>query len=115
MDISTYFEMETLKTIFSPYYQSLKNFQFLFYNPLFWVFLLILFFILLRFWESGKAFSFCLIIAGVLLGLTRLESFLTTLLAKHGASFDPLPLRILSIVIIVVVSVCYFFISFFLE
>jgi len=98
---------ETLKSTFAPYYKSLVNFHFYFYNPLFWVFLLILFLILLRRWQEGKAFSYCLLLAIILLGATRFESMTRQALANYGQTFDPLPARVLVLVIIAILSICY--------
>lgn len=107
MSIDIYFKV--FKITFAPYYKALNNFHFHFYNPLFWVFLLILFLILLRYWQEGKAFSFCLILAIILLGTTKFESMTREALANYGQTFDPLAARVLALVIIGVISICYAF------
>ncbi len=103
-------DIGALKAIFLPYLNSLGHFRFSFLNPLFWIFLLVLFLMLLRFWYARKSFSFCLIVAIILLVTTRLEDFMVSILAKNGEGFDPLIIRVLSIVAILIISLYYFFI-----
>ena len=96
-------DFETLRAIFVPYLDSLKNFHFTFLNPLFWAFLLVLLLILLRFWEIKKSFSFCLIIAVILLGTTKLEDFVVDTLAISGESLVPFLIRVLSLFAVAIV------------
>ncbi len=105
MDINTYFD--ALKMGLKPYFESLKSFQFSYFNPLFWVFLFLLFLILLRVWEIKKSFSYCVILSLVLLATTELESYLIDIWSKSGEIFDPSPIRILAFFIIVIISIYY--------
>ncbi|HEC68955.1 MAG TPA: hypothetical protein ENI31_01515 [Candidatus Omnitrophica bacterium] len=68
-----------IKNFSYPYWQELRNFNFSIFNPLFWLGLFILFLILLRFWRIRKSFSFCLTLALILLGTTKLENILLSL------------------------------------
>ncbi|MDP2923861.1 MAG: hypothetical protein Q8O30_09135 [Candidatus Omnitrophota bacterium] len=103
-------DIGALKANFLPYLNSLGHFRFSFLNPLFWIFLLVLFLMLLRFWYARKSFSFCLIVAIILLATTGLEDFIAGILAKNGEGFDPVIIRVLSLIVISIISLYYFFI-----
>lgn len=102
--------IEALKAFFLSGLNSLGQFRFSFLNPLFWIFLLLLFLILLKFWYAKKSFSFCLIVAIILLATSRLEDFIAGILAKSKEGFDPIGIRALSILTILIISLYYFFI-----
>ena len=102
---------DTLRASFLYHLDSLKNFQFTPLNPVFWMFLLLLFLILLRFWLPRKSFSFCLIVAIVLLATTKLEDFLVNKLTKSIEIFDPRIIRLLPIMAISLVFLYYSFIK----
>jgi len=89
-----------------PYWQDLENFNFSIFNPLFWSGLFVLFLVLLRFWRIRKSFSFCLILALILLGTTKLESILLSLGVDRQGFGLPL-LRAGAFLIIGVVFVYY--------
>jgi len=97
------------KTI-SRYFDDLGNFHFSLFNPFFWVFLVILFFILSRPWGYKKSFSFCLIIAIALLGTTVLENMMADTLAKSEL-FDFSVVKIVSLFIISMITLYYLFIK----
>ncbi len=105
MDINTYFG--ALKIGLKPYLESLKSFQFSYFNPLFWVFIFILFLILLRIWEIKKSFSYCVLLSLILLATTELETWLAGIWTKSGETFDPLLIRILTFLVIVIISIYY--------
>ena len=100
-------DFNALKETLIPYLDSLKNFNFSFLNPLFWVFILALFLILLRFWQTKKSFSFCLTITIILLATTKLEELLADKLTTPTETFDPLLIRILSCFIILAIGLYY--------
>lgn len=102
-------DFNTLKTTILPYLKELRNFHFSLFNPLFWVFLLILFLILSRAWEYRKSFSYCSILAILLLAMTMLENSLAATLAKSEV-FDATVLRIITIFVILMVTLYYLFI-----
>lgn len=102
-------DFNTLKTAFLPYFNELTKFHFSLFNPLFWVFLLILFLISSRSWGYRKSFSYYSILAIVLLTTTMLENSLASTLAKSEV-FDATVLRIISIFVILMVTLYYFFI-----
>ena len=101
---------DTLRATFLYHLDSLKHFHFSGLNPVFWLFLLLLFLILLRFWEIKKAFPFCSIVAIVLLATTKLENFIADMFAKSGEIFDPRIIRLLPIVIIPFIILYYAFV-----
>ena len=100
----------TLKKILLSYLNSLKQFHFDFLNPLFWIFLFVLFLILARLWYTKKSFSFCLIIAIILLATTKLENLIKNFFFKSGESFDTTIIRALSALFILLISMYYFII-----
>lgn len=102
-------DFKTLKITILLYLKELRNFHFSLFNPLFWVFLLILFLILSRAWGYRKSFSYCSILAIVLLVTTMLENSLASTLAKSEV-FDATVLKIISIFVISMVTLYYFFI-----
>ncbi|MBU3958555.1 MAG: hypothetical protein KKH29_00450 [Candidatus Omnitrophica bacterium] len=101
---------KALKESFLPYLNELKKFQFAFMNPLFWVVWLALFLVLSRLWNVRKSFSFCLIIAIILLATTRLEALIAAAVIREQGTFEPLLFRILPLTAIVFISIYYFFI-----
>jgi hypothetical protein len=107
MDIAPYIEI--LKTTFIPYIKDIHGFHFYFNNPLFWVFVMVLYLILEigRSWSPGKAFFFCVSIAIVLLGATWFERLIAATFAAPGENFDPLLIRVLSLIILLV-AILYF-------
>ena len=100
-------DLQALKEALIPYLDSLKSFNFSYLNPLFWVFIFVLFLILLRFWQAKKSFSFCLITSIILLASTKLEGFLANKLTTSIETFDPLLIRIISCFIIVIIGLYY--------
>jgi len=105
MNIDVY--VGTLKEIFLTHLETLKDFYFSVSNPLFWIFFVICFLILSRFCGARKSFSFCTIVAIILLAYSKLEG-----IAAHrlGVS-DPFLIRGLVLFIIAVIFIYYFFIK----
>lgn len=101
-------DLYTLKKIFIGHFNELKDFYFTFDNIAFWTFLLVFFLLLLRVWSTNKAFSFCLLIAIVLLGTTKMESLVV---GTFNTTFEPGIIRIISLIIISIISIYYVFIK----
>ena len=97
---------ETLITAIMLYFAELRNFHFLLFNPLLWVFWLILLWLLSKQWGYKKAFSFCLLVVLILLANTSLENYFKDTFAIS----DPIVIRTISILFIAGVSIYYFFI-----
>ena len=100
-------DFTALKKAMIPYLDSLKDFNFSYLNPLFWVGVFVLFLLLLRFWHAKKSFSFCLLIAAILLTTTKLEIFMADKLTTSTETFDPLLIRVLSGFIIMIIGFYY--------
>ncbi|MFC1667256.1 hypothetical protein ACFL0P_05285 [Candidatus Omnitrophota bacterium] len=100
-------DFDTLRTMLLPHLLSLKNFHFSVANPLFWAVLIVLFLILLRFWQPKKSFSFCLTIGIILLATTKLENFIANMAAGSNATFDPFLIRVGCLFIISILLLCY--------
>lgn len=97
----------TIKELIGPYWKSLGAFQFNYYNPLFWAMLVLVFFVAVNFWGTKKALSFCIISAVLLLLTTQIEKFFVNLVSKTGEVFDPIILRAISFLIILVIGLYY--------
>ncbi|MBN2120170.1 MAG: hypothetical protein JW734_03825 [Candidatus Omnitrophica bacterium] len=97
----------TLRKLFSQHLESLKDFQFSFRNHLFWIFVLVLFVILTRFWKAKKAFSFCFVTVALLLLTTKAEELLGAWLTNSGETFDPLLIRAVSAFLIFIIFFYY--------
>ena len=109
--LSTNFNFQGLTEYFKANFASLKNFQFSPFNPVFWLFFIIVFLLLLKFWAAKKSFSFCLAIAIVLLVTTKVEKLIGAAVISHGETFDPLVFRIAAIFFVAVVWLYYGFIK----
>lgn len=98
--------LNTLKTTLSPYLDELRNFHFSFFNPLFWLFFLILLLVLTKAWGIKKSFSLCSIVAAVLLATTFVEQFM---IETFGIT-DVLLIRLICFFVLALIFVYYFFI-----
>ena len=96
-----------LKPKFGPHLEELKAFHFSVTNPVFWMFGIVLFLIMGRFWHTKKALSFSLIVCVVLLLTTMLEGITETWLISAGEIFDPLPIRVISFFVILMIFFYY--------
>ena len=104
-------ELDTLKRLIIPYLSELKAFHFSFLNPLFWLFLILLFLLLARFWENKRAFSFCVILTIVLLATTKTENLLVDIFTRSGSVLDPLLVKIFSLFVILIIFLYYAFVK----
>jgi hypothetical protein len=100
-------DLDVLRAGLQPHLESLKNLIFSYQNPLFWVFLFLIFLILMKPWGTRKAFLFSLILAAVLLATTALEQRVVGTMIKPGDTFDPTIIRIVS-GIVIAFTVLYF-------
>ena len=87
--------------------QSLKNFNFSFRNPVFWLLILMICLILLKFWQGKKALSFSLITASILLLTTQIESLLQSNITPVTGDMGPFVIRLLAMFLILVVFFYY--------
>lgn len=100
-------DIVALKESFIPYLDSLKGFHFSFLNPLFWLFLFILFLILRVFWYLEKSFYFCAMLAIILLATSKIENYMT--IAIFGEDLTTLLIRILALFVILMMFLYYAF------
>jgi hypothetical protein len=98
-----------LKTVFMTNLGTLKDFHFTFYNPVFWLFMLVLFLSLLRIWPAKKSFSFTSIISIILLLTTEAERYFAEMLPQPPGTPDLGIVRIISIAIMGIVTLVYLF------
>jgi len=108
--LATNFNFQGLTKYFSANFASLKNFQFSPFNLVFWLFFIVVFLLLLKFWVAKKSFSFCLVVAIVLLLTTKIEKLVSTAVAGYGETLDPLIFRLAAIFFVAVVWLYYGFI-----
>lgn len=104
-------DFNTLKIKILPYIAELRNFHFSLFNPLFWISLLVLFLILLRFWDIRKSCSFCFVISILLLVTSKTQSFISDIVTKSGFTFDPIFIRMIFFFILSFVLLYYIFIK----
>ena len=104
-------DMGVLWEMFLTHWGSICRFQFTVGNPVFWVGLCVLILLLSRFWDIKKSFSFGVVVGVVLLAATRIEFSLAATMEKAGEPFDPIVVRLLSVVVICLVVLYYVFIK----
>lgn len=92
------------------YLKPIMNLNFSFWNPLFWVFILLLFLPLLQSWHLKKSFQFSLLLAFIFLGTTKIELFFSKLFSGPGQTFDTGIIKLVSACILVIVVLFYSFI-----
>ena len=102
-------DWQALSGKFSEYFFELLRFNFSVINPVFWLFFLIVLLALLKFWKIGKAFSFCFVIAAILLAATKIEIFIMEYFKKNGEQFDPVLIRISCVIAVLCRYVVLFF------
>ncbi len=101
-------DLVALKEFLIPYLDSLKGFHFSFLNPLFWIFLFILFLILRVLWYPEKSFYFCAILAVILLGASKIENCMT--IGIFGEDLTLILVRILALFLILMLFLYYAFV-----
>ena len=105
------FDFDAMRRMFLYHLYIMEDFHFTFSNPVFWLLALVLFLILLTFWQLKKALPFSLIVALILLGTTKFENFLSNIFVGSRESFDPTMVRLLSITFIAFIFIYYAFIK----
>jgi len=103
-------EWQILTKKFLEYFYELVNFNFSVTNPVFWLLFLVSLLILLKSWKIKKAFSFCFVVALILVAATKIQNYMVEFFKRNKEQFDPLLIRIACVIIILVVSLYYFFI-----
>ncbi len=98
-----------LKTVFDEGWKSLQRLEFLFFNPLFWCIIFLMFIVLHRLWVTRHAFSFSLMTALILLFLTEIEHHYSLLFMKAGETFDPSLIRMVAFISLALIFLVYTF------
>jgi hypothetical protein len=104
-------DFEVIIDSLKPYYKPLRNCQFSYDNPLFWAGALLLFIVVSRFWELKKSFSYCAILAVILLATSRTEVFVANLFSSPGATVDTTIIKFISAFFIAMLTIFYFFVK----
>jgi len=90
-------EVNAFRSVLESGYRNLLDFQFQFFNPIFWVGVFLLFIILCKFWVPKRALSFAITTAIILLFLTELELRMGQVFVSAGESFEPTPVRLVAL------------------
>jgi len=104
-------DIDVLGKLFSGYVEKISQYQFTANNPLFWAILVVLALMLTRFWDIRKSFSFSLAVGVVLLATTKIEHSMMKALTSANEFFDPIVIRLLSVIAITVIILYYVFIK----
>ncbi|MFH1457825.1 MAG: hypothetical protein ABIG31_01505 [Candidatus Omnitrophota bacterium] len=102
-------ELQALKIVFDYGWKSLQNFEFHFFNPLFWCIIFLLFIVLYRFWVAKHAFSFSLMTALILLFVTEIEYRFSIVFARSGEVFDSSVIRLVALTFLAIIFLVYTF------
>lgn len=108
MDIYTC--IQAIVEAFEPHLKSLINLNFSVFNPLFWIFALLLLLIVLKFWSNMKSFSFWSTVIIVLLITSSMVNSIEKYIPEDNIGIKSL-VRIFSLVIISFVWIYYFFLG----
>lgn len=87
-------DYDVLRNGLQPHLESLKNLDFSYQNPLFWILIFVIFLVFAKIWGARKSFMFSVILSGILLATTAAEHKLMRMLVKPGEAFDPTIIRI---------------------
>lgn len=93
-----------------PHIQELQDFHFYFSNPVFVLLILICLLSLYKPWGLKKAFSYCLLISSILYLTTRITVHMNTSIDGGEVTYAAI-IKFISIFIISVVSIYYFFVK----
>jgi len=100
---------DDFKTVFITNLNALKDFNFTISNPVFWLFVFVLFVILIKMWDIRKAFSFSALVVMILVFSTEIEKYLGGVFNQPGEFFDPLLIRFIAMALISILALLYFF------
>ncbi len=103
-------DRERIMTAMLTYLAPLKNYEFTFFNPMFWLVLVCIFLLYLKFWQLKKSFSFSLFLAFMLLSTTEIQARVTSLLAPAGEPFDTTIIKFISLIIVSFFYLIYVFV-----
>ena len=108
MDILMKLDFEAFRQRFLFYLKPLENFEFSFFNPIFWLSLLLLLLILLQIWPAKKSFHFCLLLAFILLCTTEIESRFVASFPTNQL-FDAVTIKLISSFAVMLLFLLYVF------
>lgn len=108
MDILMKLDFEAFRQRFLFYLKPLANFEFSFFNPIFWICLLLIFLILLQIWPVKKSFHFCLLLAFILLCTTKIESRFVASFPTNQL-FDATTIKLISSAAVMLLLLFYIF------
>jgi hypothetical protein len=90
-------------------FNSLASYEFSFLNPLFWIALLLLLLVLIRRWDIRKAFSFCVVLAVILLATTRIVSYYLSMFHEADQFVDATVIKLASVFVSLMTLIVYIF------
>jgi hypothetical protein len=95
---------------FEPYVNKILRFKFEISDPVFWVFILIIFLLSRRIWGNKKSLSFSLVVAAALVINTHIEEFVAQALYRPDDLFRFI-VRGVTILFIAVIGIYYTFLK----
>ncbi len=95
--------------LIQPDIQEMQNFRFYFSNPIFGLLILTTFLILSRSWGLKKSFSYCFVISSILYLTTKITIHLNLPIEGSAVTYADI-VKFISIFIITLISIYYFFI-----
>lgn len=96
--------------LIQPDIQEMQNFHFYFSNPVFGLFILIVFLILAKFWGLKKSFSYCLVVSSILYLTTKITAHANLPIEGSAISYADI-IKFIAIFMIALISVYYFLIK----
>jgi len=106
MGLSAFYkELLIAKEYSFDYFKELESWNFSYLNPLFWIFLILLFLLLLYFWAPKKSFSFCFALGIILLLSTKIDNLIS------GALFGYPTVKMITIYLLIFVVMYFIFIK----
>ena len=101
---------EQIFETFQPYLENILRFRFEISDPVFWLFILIIFFLSVRMWGNKRALSFSLVLAATLVINTYAEDFVAGVLYRPDDLFRFI-VRGITILFIVIIGIYYTFLK----
>lgn len=101
---------EQIFETFEPYLERILRFRFEISDPVFWVFILIIFLLSVRMWGKKKALSFSLVVAATLVINTYAEDFVAQVLYRPDDLFRFI-VRGITILFIATIGIYYTFLK----
>jgi hypothetical protein len=101
---------EQISETLQPYLENILRFRFEVFDPVFWLFILIIFFFAVRMWGNKRALSFSLVVAASLVINTYAEDFVARVLYRPDDLFRFI-IRGITVLFIFTIGIYYTFLK----